>query len=166
VRYRLVRGRVEVTARTPVDDTKVQFGKLDGTIEVDPDRPDQARADLTLDLRVAEAGDRAKSWRLQTDLDAERFPIATFTLARITAVHEPTAGQLTGTVIGQLDWAGHRPLITVRGSAAFDRRSLEVRGSFELDLRELGITPPRFLMFRVDDFVRAQVTLFAVAAGK
>jgi hypothetical protein len=166
VRFKLVRGHLDVTARTPVDDTRVRFGKLDGTIQVDPDAPASARADLTLDLRIADAGDRARTWRLHTDLEVERFPTATFTLARVQEVHEVTAGQLTGTVLGQLAWAEHRPLVTVRGSASLDRRGLEVRGRFDLDLRELGIAPPRFLMFRVDDFVRAQVVFFAVAVGK
>ncbi len=153
-------------ARTAAHDTKTRFAKLEGTIDFDADDTKSARADLTLDMRVFDAGDRLKNWKLKTDLEPDQYPTATFTLARFLDIHEVTAGQYTATALGQLAWRDATPMVKVKGVASVDRRSIDARASFELDVRDLGIAPPRFLMFRVEDVVRVQVSLFAVVATR
>jgi polyisoprenoid-binding protein YceI len=160
------RGQVEVRARSPGQDTITRFSKLAGTIDFDPDDVKSARAELTLDMRQFDAGDRLKNWKLKTDLEPDSYPTATFILARFQDIHEVTAGQFTATAVGQLKHRDATPTIHVKGMASVDRRSIDARVSFELDVRELGIFPPRFLMFRVEDVVLVQVALFAVIAER
>jgi len=166
MKYKVQRGHVEVKARAPGHDTVARFSKLDGTIDFDPDNPQAGRAELALDMRHLDAGDKLKNWKLKTDLEPDTYPTASFTLARFQDIHEVTAGQFTATALGQLRYRDKMPMIHVKGLAAVDRRSIDARTSFELDVRDLGIFPPRFLMFRVEDVVLVQVALFAVIAER
>ncbi len=162
MRYKIQRGQVDVKARSSVHDTTTRYAKIEGTIDFDPDDPNAARAEIQVDMRVFDAGDRLKNWKLRSDLEPDKHPIASFTLARFADIHEPTAGQFNATAIGQLRWRDRGPNITVKGSASVDRRAIDARASFDLDVRELGVTPPRILMFKVENVVSVQVTLFAV----
>ena len=38
-------------------------------------------------------------------------------------------------------------------------RGLAATGTFDLDIRKLGMAAPRFLMFKMEDQVRVEVTL-------
>jgi len=47
-----------------------------------------------------------------------------------------------------------------------DRRSIDAQARFDLDVRELGLVPPRIFSVVVGDVVTVQVTLFALATAK
>ena len=49
------------------------------------------------------------------------------------------------------------------GTGCLRDDSLEARVSFELDVRDVGVKPPRFLMLKVDEIVRIEVALVAHA---
>ena len=166
MRYRLQRGTVTVTARTSVHDTTTRFSRLAGTIDFDADDPAAARAELAIDMRAFDAGDGFKNWKLKDVIDADAHPTATFTLARFDEIREATAGRWTATALGQVRWRGHQPMVKVKGQASVDRRTIDARASFDLDLRELGMTPPRFLLVAVDDIVSVQVSLFAAGVDR
>jgi polyisoprenoid-binding protein YceI len=165
VRYRVQRGLVEVKARSSIHDTDTRFAKLEGWIEFDPDQPAAARAEISVDMRVFDAGDKLKNWKLKSDLEPDKHPTATFVLARLENVHEPNAGRFAASAVGQLKWRGRAPDVRVRGQASVDRRAIDARASFDLDVRELGVKPPGFLMFKVENVVSVLVTLFAVTAA-
>lgn len=162
MRYKLQRGLVEVKARSTVHDTTTKFEKLDGTIDFDPDATKNARAEIAVDMRVFDAGDRLKNWKLKSDLEPDKHPTAGFTLNQFTDIHEVTAGNYTATAVGQLRWRGQVANITVKGTARVDRRSIEATASFDLNVRDLGVTPPKILMFKVEDVVTVQVSLLAL----
>ena len=67
--------------------------------------------------------------------------------------------------MGQLRWRGKSVDVKVKGKASVDRRTIDASASFELDVRDLGIAAPKFLMFKVEDQVVCQVDLSAVAAA-
>jgi polyisoprenoid-binding protein YceI len=154
MRYRLQRGTVSVTARGTARGTTVRCAKIDGTIDFDADAPSSTRAELSVDMRSIDAGDRFKNWKLESELHAEQHPTATFTLARFEAIHEVTSGQWTGTAIGQLRWRGHKPMLKIKGKATVDRRNIEAQATFDLDVRELGMQPRAL--------VGVQVSIFAI----
>jgi polyisoprenoid-binding protein YceI len=164
MKYVVQRGRIEVKARSSIHDTNTIWSKVTGTIDFDPDKTDAARAEIQVDMRVFDAGDRLKNWKIKGDLDPDSHPTATFTLSRFDQISEKTAGDFEAVAAGQLAWRGKTPTVKVKGKARIDRRAIDAQATFELDVRkELGVTPPRFFMFKVEDVVSVQVTLFAVA---
>jgi polyisoprenoid-binding protein YceI len=164
MRYLVQRGLVAVKARSSIHDTTTRFDKLQGTIEFDPDVTAETRAELSVDMRAYDAGDRFKNWKLKSDLDPEAHPTATFALMRLTSIHEKVSGRYQAAAVGQLQWRGKAVDVQVQGEATVDRRRIEASARFELNVRDLGVTPPRFLMFKVEDEVVCQVTLVAIAS--
>jgi polyisoprenoid-binding protein YceI len=165
MRYHVQRGVVEVKARSSIHDTTTRFGKVEGTIDFDPDAAAEARAELSVDMRVFDAGDRFKNWKIKSDLDPDAHPTATFALVRLDSIHEATSGRFEARALGQIRWRGKGADVTVKGEASVDRRRIEASASFEMNVRDLGVSPPRFLMFKVEDHVVCQVSLVAVAAS-
>jgi polyisoprenoid-binding protein YceI len=161
MRYKLQRGQVEVKARSTIHDTTSRFGKLEGEIAFDPDNPAATSADLALDMRVFETGDRLTSWKLKSELEPDKYPTATFTFGSFTEIHEVTGGQWTAVALGQIEWRGKVADVKVKGKASVDRRSIDGRATFELNVRTLGVTPPKILMLKVEDVVLVTVTFFA-----
>jgi polyisoprenoid-binding protein YceI len=161
MRYKLQRGQVEVKARSTIHDTTTRFAKLEGTIDFDADATAATHADLALDMRVYDAGDRLTNWKLKSELEPDKHPTATFTFARFAEIHEVTGGNYTAVALGQLAWRGKVTDIKVKGKATVDRRAIEATASFELNVRALGITPPKILMLKVEDVVLVQVSFFA-----
>jgi polyisoprenoid-binding protein YceI len=164
IAYKVQRGKVTVTARSSIHDTKTVWTKLSGRISADPDELATATAEIAIDMKTFDAGDFMKNWKLKSELDPDKYPTATFRLARIDDPREPTAGEFTGVAIGQIGWRDKTVDIKARGSAKLDRRSLEAKASFELNVRDLGVAPPKILMFKVEDVVTVQVELYALPA--
>ncbi len=162
MKYKVQRGLVEVKARSAIHDTTTRWSKLSGEIEFDPDQPQTARAEIAVDMRAFDAGDRFKNWKIKSDLDPDAHPTATFTLARLESVHEPTSGKFQARAVGQLRWRGKGVDLKIKGDAKVDRRAIEATATFEMNVRDLGVSPPKFLMFKVEDEVTVQVSLMAL----
>jgi len=163
--YKIQRGKVTVTARSSIHDTKTVWSKVAGTIDADPDALGGASAQLTVDMRAFDAGDFMKNWKLKSELEPDKHPTASFRLSRVEDPREPTAGAFSGTAIGQLAWRDKTCDVKARGTAKLDRRSLEAQATFELNVRDLGVAPPKILMFKVEDVVTVQVELYALPTG-
>jgi polyisoprenoid-binding protein YceI len=163
MRYNVQRGLVEVKARSAIHDTMTKWTKVTGTVSFDADDPAAALAEIEVDMRSFDAGDRFKNWKLKSDLDPDAHPTARFVLSRLDEVREELAGRFVATGVGQLRWRGKSVDIKVRGKAAVDRKTIEATATFELDVKTLGVAPPRFLMFKVEDVVAVEVTLRALA---
>lgn len=153
-----------VTARSSIHDTTCVWSKLEGSIEVDPADPGAgAVAELRVDMRVFDAGDRLKNWKLKGDLEPDKHPTAVFRLARLADVRPGAAGDLQAAAAGALSWRGRTTQITAPGSGHLDPTSLSADATFELDVRTLGVTPPKILMFKVESVVLIKVSLRAQA---
>src|SRR5262249_56528201 len=79
VRYVVRKGRVVVTSRA-APDLSATFDKPAGAIDIDPERPAGARAEITLDMRSFTAGDWFADWKVKGECDPERHPVARFLL--------------------------------------------------------------------------------------
>lgn len=163
MRYRVQRGLFEVKAVAGPGDT-VRFSKVTGEIEVDPDAPPGgARAELAVDVRAYDAGERFKNWTVESELGAEQHPTATFKLTRVENVSEDSSGKFRGQAVGQLSWRDARVDVRFKGQATLTRRELEIRGSFDVDIGKLAFAPTAFRMFREGTVVRVEVHLLARA---
>ncbi len=45
------------------------------------------------------------------------------------------------------------------GQGTLDDKRVEARGTFELDIRKLGLSAPRFFMFKMEDEVTVDVSV-------
>ena len=159
-RYRVHAGSIVVMARSSVHDTKTTWPAVTGEVEADPETLATAGATATfaVDMTRFDAGDWMKNRKLRKDFDLDGHPRATFTLERLDGVRE-AAGRFTATAHGTLAWRGKTVPLAIAGDGTLDERGLHAVGKFELDIRQLGLAAPRFLLWKVEDEVAIEVTL-------
>lgn len=157
--YEVTSGRIVVTARSMVHDTRATWDRVTGRVAVDLAAPGAgATATLEVDMRAFDAGDRLKNWKLKSDLDPDRWPSATFRLTGLT-VGTQAGERLDARAVGQLGWRGREVEVTATGAGTLAAARLEADARFDLDVRTLGVTPPKVLLIKVDPIVSVTVTL-------
>ena len=160
MKYRISSGKLTVKARSKIHDTVTVWDKVTGTVEADADTlaTTGAIATFTVDMTQFDAGDWVKNRKLRKDFDMEAHPKASFELRAVRDVVRdgPT---FKATADGVLKWRGKEVLVTVQGSGKLDAMSVEASGTFELDIRKLGLSAPRFLMIKMEDEVTVEVTV-------
>jgi polyisoprenoid-binding protein YceI len=160
MKYRIDSGKLTVKARSKIHDTTTVWDKITGDVDADPDTLATAGATATfsVDMTAFDAGDFLKNRKLRKDFDMEGHPKATFELRRVTDVVRdgPT---FKAKAEGALKWRGKEVLVTLDGSGKLDAMSVEATGTFELDIRKLGLSAPRFLMIKMEDEVTIDVTV-------
>jgi polyisoprenoid-binding protein YceI len=165
VRYSIdsSRSKVVVMARSSVHDTETVWSKMSGYIEVDPDAPGAgATAVIDVDMTAFDAGDWLKNRKLKKDLDVSRFPKATFTLGSLADV-KGDAARTEARATGAIDWRDRKAEIAATGHASLSATEIKAEASFELDVRDVGVKPPKILMFKVEEVVSVRVELTASA---
>jgi polyisoprenoid-binding protein YceI len=164
VRYRVASGTVTVQARSRVHDTTTVWSKVSGEIVADPrslaDGGTTARFEV--DMTVFDAGDFLRNRKLRKDFDLEAHPTASFELRRVGSVVRDGAS-FTATAEGVLGWRGRQIELVLAGRGTLDAMTASAHATFELDIRRLGLSAPRFLMFKMEDEVTVAVTIRAPA---
>jgi hypothetical protein len=186
VRYRVTSGTLTVRARSRIHDTTTVWNRVTGEIVADPDTlavapvraPDPApgpdpgpddggpagtSARFEVDMTAFDAGDFLKNRKLRKDFALEAHPRASFALTALRGVVQ-TGAAFTATAVGTLDWRGKRVELTLSGRGTLDPMAVEASATFELDIRWLGLTAPKFLIFKVEDEVTVDVVIRGVPA--
>jgi polyisoprenoid-binding protein YceI len=160
VRYRVAAGSLTVRARSRLHDTTTVWNRITGEIVADPDTlaTAGATARFEVDMTAFDAGDFLKNRKLRKDFDLERHPTASFELVRVTGVVRDRA-TFTATAEGTLRWRGRELGLVLAGQGTLDDMAVSASATFELDIRKLGLSAPRFLMFKVEDEVTIAVTI-------
>ena len=160
MKYRITSGKLTVKARSRIHDTTTVWDKVTGDVDADPDTlaTAGAKATFTVDMTSFDAGDFLRNRKLRKDFEMEAHPQATFELRSVRDVVRdgPT---FTATAEGVLRWRGKEVMVSLRGSGKLDGVSVEATGSFELDIRKLGLSAPRFLMIKMEDEVTVDVSV-------
>jgi len=167
MRYRLGSGsKVQVKARSKIHDTVTVWEGVTGDAEATADTlaTAGATARITVDMTRFDAGDRLKNRKLRSDFQMDAHPEATFELTGVKDVVRD-GDRFTATAEGRLRWRGREVPLTVRGKGTLTDGALEATGAFDLDIRQLGMKAPRFLMFKMDDEVTVEVTLRGTPAA-
>jgi polyisoprenoid-binding protein YceI len=157
VAYRAT-GSLTVKARSSVHDTTAVWDKITGEIEADPNEIEAAKATFAVDMTAFDAGDWLKNRKLRKDFALEAHPTATFTLDRVSEVVREGAG-FAAKAEGQLRWRGKTVPLKLVGKGSLDAERLIASATFELDIRLLGLVPPKFLLFKVEDVVTVEIKL-------
>jgi polyisoprenoid-binding protein YceI len=160
VRYRVTAGTLTVQARSRVHDTTTVWNKIAGEIVADPDTlaTAGATAHFEVDMTAFDAGDFLKNRKLRKDFDLATHPTARFELRRVHGVVRDGA-TFTATAEGVVDWRGRRVELVLAGQGKLDDMSASASATFELDIRTLGLSAPRFLMFKMEDEVTVAVAI-------
>ena len=160
MKYRVTSGKLSVKARSKIHDTTTVWDKISGTVEADADTLATAGAiaKFDVDMTSFDAGDFIKNRKLRKDFDMDGNPRASFEL---TAVRDVVRDGPTfkATADGVLRWRGKEVLVSLQGSGKLDGVSVEATGTFELDIKKLGLSAPRFLMIKMADEVTVDVTV-------
>ncbi len=156
--YAVDGGKLTVKARSSVHDTTTVWDRITGTIDADADAIEQAKATFAVDMTKFDAGDFLKNRKLRKDFDMDAHPTATFTLTRVSEVVRDGA-KFTAKAEGTLDWRGKQISLVLSGQGTLDDKRVEARGTFELDIRKLGLSAPRFFMFKMEDEVTVDVSV-------
>jgi hypothetical protein len=161
--YLIQSGRVVSHARSTIHDTTTTWSTVGGTLKVDPSAPGAAgaTASIKVDMRDLDAGDRLKNWKLRGDLEPDKYPEAEFVLERLEDVQSLGGEKWSATAIGSLKWRGKIAPIRATGTGRLTEGSVEAEASFTLDVRLIGVTPPKILFMKVDNEVSVKVTLTA-----
>ena len=163
MKYRVTAGKLTVRARSRIHDTTTVWDRITGDVEADPETLDSdgggaATATFQVDMTSFDAGDWLRNRKLRKDFDLEAHPSAGFTLRALRDVRRdgPT---FTATAEGVLAWRGKELPLVLAGKGRLDAAGLEASATFELDIRKLGLSAPRFLMIKMEDEVEIEVTL-------
>jgi polyisoprenoid-binding protein YceI len=160
VRYRVAAGTLTVKARSSLHDTTTVWSQISGEVTADPDTlaTAGAAAQIAVDMTAFDAGDFLKNRKLRKDFDLAAHPTARFTLRSLRDVVRDGAA-FTATAEGVLGWRGKQVGLVLAGRGTLDAMTVSATATAELDIRTLGLSAPRFLMFKVEDEVTIAVTL-------
>jgi hypothetical protein len=163
MRYRVSSGTLTVQARSRLHDTTTVWNRITGEVIADPEGlaevgPSGTSARFDVDMTAFDAGDFLKNRKLRKDFDLDGHPRASFVLGALRGVVRDGAG-FTATAIGTLTWRGKAIDLELVGRGTLDGMALSATASFELDIRRLGLSAPRFLMFKVEDEVTVTVAI-------
>lgn len=158
MKYVVTSGSLVVRARSRVHDTVTTWSKVTGDVEADTAAIEGATASFVVDMTAFDAGDWLKNRKLKSDFGLEAHPQATFELRNLREVVRDGA-KFKATADGVLRWRGKEVTLTVAGHGTLDDSRVAATGTFELDIRTLGLTAPRFLMIKIDDHVSVEVAV-------
>ena len=168
MRYRVASGTLTVQARSRIHDTTTVWNRITGEIVADPDTladvgPAGTSARFEVDMAAFDAGDFLKNRKLRKDFALEAHPVARFSLTGLGGVVS-SGTTFTATARGMLEWRGKRIELELAGRGTLDDMRVEATATFELDIRRLGLSAPRFLMFKVEDEVTVAVAIRGAVA--
>ena len=155
------RTKMAVKARSSIHDTTTTFTGVSGTVDADPDALDQAKASFTVTMADFDAGDWLKNRKMKKELDPDKYPRATFELTAVRDITKREDGSFEAVADGVLRYRNRELKTTIAGKGTMDDGEIAATGKFDLDLRDFGMKPPRFLMFKMEPELTLEVTLRA-----
>jgi len=158
MKYAVASGKLTVKARSSVHDTTTAWDKVTGSVDADPDAIESASATFTVDMTSFDAGDWLKNRKLRKDFAMDDHPSATFTLERVSDVQRD-GGKFTAKAHGTLRWRGKEVALELAGSGTLDASRLEAKATFPLDIKRLGLSAPKFFVFKMEDEVTVEVSV-------
>jgi polyisoprenoid-binding protein YceI len=158
VKYSIASGKLTVKARSSVHDTTTVWDKVTGEVDADPDAIEAAKATFSVDMTKFDAGDFLKNRKLRKDFDMEGNPTATFTLERVSDVVRD-GDKFTAKAEGKLRWRGKEIVLVLAGHGTLTADRVEATATFPLDIKRIGLSAPKFFVFKMEDEVTIEVTV-------
>jgi polyisoprenoid-binding protein YceI len=141
------------------------FDRIKGAVEADPDTLTEtgAKANFTVEMGAFDAGDWLKNKKLKSELDPKKYPDATFELTGLSDVVKRDDGAFEATAKGMIRYRGRAVEVKIAGSGTIDAGGIDAKATFDIDLRDFGMKPPRFWMFKMEPELSIEVLLRAAS---
>ena len=159
--------KLVVSATSSIHDSNTVWDKIAGTVAIeDIDKLSElgATANFSVDMTSYDAGDWLRNRKLKKDLDLGSHPTATFALAGLRDVERKDDGTFVATAEGTLRWRGREVPLAIAGSGTIDAHVIAATGRFDMNITDVGMKAPRFLMIKREETVTVEVTLLARAS--
>lgn len=164
-RFRISPERSELwaEARSSLHPVRIHTAGLEGVVETEPgDGSTPVRVGMPTHVEVEtqrlRSGNGLVDGELQRRLDARKFPRIRGELTHVSPGTTPGTCRLTG----ELTLHGVTRSLEVEVSVQrLDPRTVEIIGGRAIDMRDFGLPPPSFLMFRMQPEVRVTARLIA-----
>ncbi len=155
------RSRLETESRSSVHPIHTSTGRVNGFIEGamkpdgTPDLNSPYRAELEVPVEALSSGNRIQDLEMQRRMDARRYPTITVRLKKAWKVDgdERYRALFEVTAIGRT--RPYEEAFTMR----VDGRRISVEGRHSFDMRDFGVSPPRFLNMKVEPEVVVSLRL-------
>ena len=162
-RFRLVPDRSELwaEARSTLHSVPVHTTGLTGTLELEMHGDRLVLVPPThveLETQRLRSGNALVDGELRRRLDSRKFPCIRGELTRSTA----GKGEGTARLTGELTLHGATRTLDVEVTLRqLDPRTLEIEGARAIDMRDFGLPPPSFLIFKMQPEVQVKLRLIA-----
>jgi polyisoprenoid-binding protein YceI len=166
-RFRISPQRSELwaEARSSLHPVRVHTVGLEGVVEAELDGGAPRLGTPTyveLETQRLRSGNGLVDGELQRRLDSRKFPRIRAELTRSVAGNGAGTSRLTG----ELTFHGITRTLDVEVTVRqLDPRTLEITGGRAIDMRDFGLPPPSFLMFRMQPEVQVKAKLIAEREG-
>lgn len=163
-KYKVIPDRSHLTAeaRSSVHDIKVQTNGLTGFVEavVDGGVPRLgAPFKVEIDAERLKSGNGLTDSELQRRLETRKFPRIVGEVSGADQLAEAGRWRLSGTLRLHGVTKATDAEVTVR---VVDDKTIEIEGEKVIDIRDYGMTPPKFLILKVYPDVKIHARLVAV----
>ncbi|HET9156728.1 MAG TPA: YceI family protein [Myxococcaceae bacterium] len=162
-RFRISPQRSELwaEARSSLHPVRVHTAGLEGVVEVElEDGVPRLGVPTYVEVETQRlrSGNGLVDGELQRRLDSRKFPRIRGELTRSAAGNGAGTSRLTG----ELTFHGVTRTLDVEVTVRqLDPRTLEIAGGRAIDMRDFGLPPPSFLMFRMQPEVQVRAKLVA-----
>ena len=162
-RFRISPQRSELwaEARSSLHPVRVHTSGLEGVVEAESEDGQPRLATPTyveVETQRLRSGNPLVDGELQRRLDSRKYPQIRGELTRSASGN----GAGTSLLTGELTLHGVTRSLDVEVTVRqLDPRTLEIEGSREIDMRDFGLPPPSFLMFRMQPDVQVRAKLVA-----
>jgi len=166
-RFRISPQRSELwaEARSSLHPVRVHTSGLEGVVEaelVDGQPLLRTPTYVEVETQRLRSGNALVDGELQRRLDSRKFPRIRGELTGVNAGNGAGTSRLTG----ELTLHGvTRKLDVDVAIRQVDPRTLEIEGTRAIDMRDFGLPPPSFLMFRMQPEVQVRARLVAEREG-
>ena len=134
-------------------------GAIEGEVGADgmPDFDAPHRAHIRLPVEGMLSGNRLQDMEMQRRMDARKYPAIDVTIERAWL----PGGDGRARASFEVSACGRSRTYEENFSMRLDGRRLVVEGEHAFDMRDFGVSPPRFLALKVDPEVKVRMRLEA-----
>jgi polyisoprenoid-binding protein YceI len=159
------RSVVGIRAQATLHPIEAYGDGLSGWVEVEAagapgalDLSQKTTAEIQMPLARLSSGNRFEDQQLHKHVDATRFPSIVGVVTDVRDAGDPGRYAVRGDLTFHGRTRGCDGIVTV---AVVDDRTIRIDGESSFDVRDFGIEPPRFLLFKVGSEVLVRITVLA-----
>ena len=157
------KSRVLAIAKSNVHDLNFSMPLIGGSLTCHEDNNVLRWAgEIEVNTSKADAGDFLRNRKLHKELGSREFPKARFTLMALELPKDQASAKVAGTI----QWRNTSREVNATVRTSITDTNLQAEAEFEIRATDFDITPPKILMFKVDDTVSVSLTLYAQVTDK